>query len=504
MRSARLFGACITIVLFGAHPRLSVSALESEVPGECAQLVSLKLPDVRVTEAVAVPAAATGPLRVAHCRVNGVVGREIRFTLLLPDTWNQKFMMGGGGGFVGGIDNQARGSLNAGYATVGTDTGHQGGVTTAGWALNDLERQLNFGHLAVHRVAEVSKAIIRSHYGLEQTRSYFNGCSNGGRQALMEAQRYPDDFDGIVAGAPANDFLGLGAQFIKDSQVAFPDSRNVSTPLFTNEILKSLEAQVVDQCDAIDGAKDGLMEDPRTCKADVSKLTGLSEVQKAALKTIYGETRDKDGVIYPGQPFGGEGESAGWPAWIVGVNPMMITAQRAPSARFAFGTEMFKNFIYSDPEWNYSRYDFSNFRRDSAQAASILNATNPNLDGFKASGGKLVIWHGWSDPALTALGSIKYHDQVHARDPKAGDYLRMFMMPGVLHCAGGPGPDTVDWASVIDEWVEKGPAPDRVIARKVAAVGAVARTRPLCVYPQRAVYNGTGSLDDEKSFVCGR
>jgi len=318
----------------------------------------------------------------------------------------------------------------------------------------------------------------------------------------MEAQRYPDDFDGIVAGAPANDFVGIGAQFIKDIQAAFPDPRNVSTPLFSNEVLKSVETQIVDSCDAIDGVKDGLMEDPRACRVNVSTLTGLSDAQKAALKTVYGETRNKDGVIYPGQPVGGEGEAAGWPNWIVGVNPMMITAQRAPSLRFAFGTEMFKHFIFSDPEWDYSRYDFASFRKDSAQAASMLNATDPNLDAFKAKGRKLVIWHGWSDPALTALGSIKYHDQVTARDPMARDYLRMFMMPGVLHCAGGPGPDIVDWASVIDGWVEKGQAPARIVARKLAAGGAVTRTRPLCAYPQRAVYNGTGSIDDEKSFAC--
>jgi pimeloyl-ACP methyl ester carboxylesterase len=505
MTTPLLVRACaagvLVILIGGQRPTLSAADDSGAPPEECTQLTALKLPDVKVTEAVAVPAAAAGAVRVAHCRVNGVIGREIRFSLLLPTEWNRKFLMGGGGGFVGGIDNQFRTSVNAGFATVGTDTGHQGTVTTAGWALNDLERQLNFGHLAVHRVAEVSKAILRSHYASAEARSYFVGCSNGGRQALMEAQRYPDDFDGIVAGAPALDFVGIGAQFIKDMQAAFPDPRNVSTPMFTNELLKSVESQIVDKCDAIDGVKDGVMEDPRACKVDVATLTGLHDTQKNALKAIYGETRNRDGVIYPGQPFGGEGETAGWPAWIVGVNPMMITAQRAPSARFAFGTEMFKYFIFANPEFDYSKYDFANFRRDSAQAASFLNATDPNLDAFKASGGKLVLWHGWSDPALTAYGSIKYHDQVRARDPKAGEYFRMFMMPGVLHCAGGPGPDTADWPSVIDDWVEKGQAPERVIARKMAGA-TVSRTRPLCVYPQRAVYNGAGSIDDEKSFTC--
>jgi hypothetical protein len=500
MKIRLLSGTCLpcvlAFVLFG--PPVAYAADHAE----CSHLVTLRLPDVKVTEAVAVPAAATGPIRAAHCRVTGVIEKEIRFSLLLPDEWNHKFMMGGGGGFVGSVDNQARASVNAGYATVGTDTGHQAALTVASWALNDLERQLNFGYLAVHRTAAVSKAIIRSYYGSDETRSYFSGCSNGGRQALMEAQRYPDDFDGIVAGAPAYDFMGIGAQFIKDIQAAFPDPRNASTPLFTTETLKAVEAQIVEKCDAIDGVKDGLMEDPRQCKVDVATLTGLSDAQRAALKTIYGETRNKDGVIYPGQPFGGEGEGAGWPAWIVGVNPQMFAAQHAPSLRFAFGTEMFKNFVFSDPAWDYSRYEFSTWRKDTARAATFLNATNPNLDAFKAKGHKLLIWHGWSDPALTALASVNYHDQVLARDPNARDYFRMFMLPGVLHCGGGPGPDTADWASVIDTWVEKGQAPDRVIARKVAAGGAVSRTRPLCVYPQRAVYSGSGSTDAAESFVC--
>jgi len=468
---------------------------------ECTSLTTLELPDVKVSEAVAVPAPASGAVRVAHCRVNGVVGTEIRFALLMPDTWNHKLMMGGGGGFVSGIDNQALSSINDGYATVATDTGHQGGVTSAAWALNHPERQLNFGHLAVHRVAGVAKAIIRAHYGSNETRSYFSGCSNGGRQALMEAQRYPEDFDGIVAGAPANDFLGIGAQFIKDLQAAFPDPAAVSTPTFPNDLLKSIEAQIVEKCDAIDGVKDGLMDDPRTCKVDVATLSGLSDAQKRALRAIYAETRNKDGLIYPGQPVGGEGDANGWPLWIVGANPMLLAAQKTPSLRFAFGTEMFKNFVFSDPAWDYSRFDFADFRRRTAKAGAILNATDPNLSRFKARGGKLVIWHGWSDPALTPLGSIKYYEQVQARDRKARDFARMFMMPGVLHCFGGPGPDQADWAAVIDGWVEKGQAPERVIASKRTA-GAVSRTRPLCAYPKRAVYSGTGSIDDEKSFVC--
>ena len=356
----------------------------------------------------------------------------------------------------------------------------------------------------LHRTAEVAKAIVRSYYGSNETRAYFSGCSNGGRQALMEAQRYPDDFDGIVAGAPAYEFTAIAAQFIKDSRAAFPDPGTLTAPL-PPELLQSVEAQIVDKCDALDGLKDGLIDDPRACKVDVAALSGLTDAQRATLKAIYAETKNKDGVIYPAQPVGGEGQMGGWTLWIAGVNPPLVAAEQAPSLRFAFGTQMFKYFVFNDPAWDYTRYDLSTYKKDTAMAATFLDATSPDLDAFKRRGGKLLMWHGWSDPALTALASIRYYEQVQARDAAARDYFRMFMLPGVLHCAGGTGPDTVDWAAAIDDWVEKGKAPERVIAQKRAGVGAAAtvvRSRPLCSYPQHAVYSGNGSIDQAENFVC--
>jgi feruloyl esterase len=473
--------------------------------GDCSHLTMLKLPDVKVTEAVAVPATAIGPITVAHCRVAGVIGTEIKFSLLLPDTWNRKFLMGGGGGFVGSVVNQALEIdfvdpvINAGYATAGTDTGHQGSAVDAGWALNNLERQVNFGYLAVHRTAEVAKAILRSYYGSNETRAYFFGCSNGGRQGLMEAQRFPDDFDGIVAGAPAADFTGIGAQFIKDARAQFPDPKNL-TPLIPSETLRSVAAQILDNCDALDGVKDGVMDDPRQCKVDASALTGLSAAQQAALKTIYAPTRAGGETIFPGQPFGGEGELAGWPVWISGAPPRSGQPQ-APSLRLAFGTQLFKYLVFSDPDWDYTKYDLSTWKSDTKRTASFLNATNPDLDAFKSKGHKLLLWHGWADAGLSALATIKYFDDVKARDPKVDDNVRMFLMPGVLHCSGGAGPDKADWVAAIDAWVDGGKAPERIVARKVSK-GATLRTRPLCPYPQRAVYKGSGSTDEAENFVC--
>ena len=500
MRIRLLAGIVVAVAL------TSTPTLLATDHAECAHLTTLKLPDVKVTEAVAVPAATTEPITVAHCRVSGVIGTEIKFSLLLPDTWNRKFMMGGGGGFVGSVVNQALETdfvatpvVNAGYATAGTDTGHQGSALAAGWALNDLERQVNFGYLAVHRTAEVAKAILRSYYGSTETRAYFFGCSNGGRQGLMEAQRFPDDFDGIVAGAPAADFTGIGAQFIKDARAQFPDQKNL-TPVIPFATLQSVAAQILDKCDALDGVNDGVMDDPRQCKVDVATLTGLSAPQQAAVTAIYAPTRIGAETVFSGQPFGGEGELTGWPVWISGAPPRPGQPQ-APSLRLAFGTQFFKYFVFGDPEWDYTKYDLSTWKSDTKRAASFLNATNPDLDAFKSKGHKLLLWHGWADAGLSALATIKYYDEVKARDPKVDDYVRMFMMPGVLHCAGGAGPDKADWVAAIDAWVDGGTAPERIVARKVSN-GVTRRTRPLCPYPQRAIYKGSGSTDEAENFVC--
>jgi feruloyl esterase len=479
--------------------RPAVAGAADNPRASCTQLTSLKLPDVKISEAVVVLAATTGAVRAPHCKVSGVIGTEIKFALLLPDTWNQKFMMGGGGGFVGTIDNQAASSVNLGFATVGTDTGHAGNVVDASWALNNLERRVNYGYVAVHRTAEVAKAIVRSYYGADASRSYFSGCSNGGRQGMMEAQRYPDDFDGIVAGAPAMDFTGIAAQFMKDIQTLFPDPKNAATSLVPAETMKLVGSKILDICDAADGVKDGVMDDPRACKVDFNALP-ITDVQKAALKKVYAPTTNKDGEIFTGQPFGGETEPGGWPMWISGGNPQLAMLKQ-PSLRFGFGTQFFKYFVFNDPSWEYSRYDLATWKKDTELTASFLNATDPNLDAFKGKGHKLIMSHGWADAGLSPLATIKYYDAVKSRDPNVNDYFRLFLMPGVLHCGGGAGPDSADWTAAIVDWVEKGKAPERIIASKTTN-GAVARTRPLCQYPQRAIYKGSGSTDDEANFVC--
>jgi feruloyl esterase len=491
--------ALVVVGALAAGTHRVVAAGQSS-SGTCADLMSLRLPDLKVSEAVAVPAASTGPIRAAHCRVTGVIGTEIRFSLRLPDNWNQKFFMGGGGGFVGSIQNTAETTVNLGFATAGTDTGHQGNMTDASWAHNNLERQLNFGYLAVHRTAEMAKAIIASYYGKPAARNYFQGCSRGGGQALMEAQRFPADFDGIISGAPAYDWTGIAAVMLRNMQALFPNPNKIEELMFTPELLKTVETKILESCDKQDGIGDGVIDDPRQCKVDVNALP-LTPAQKNALNVIYTPTVNQEGELYPAQPFGGEGQTAGWPTWITGVKPP--AAGQAPSLRFAFGTGIAKFLVFNDPNWDYSTYNFANWKKDSALAASFLNATNPDLRAFNSRGGKLILWHGWADPALTPLASIRYHEQVYARDANAASYFRTFLMPGVLHCGGGAGPDNADWTEAIVQWVEQGKAPERVVATKTQG-STVTRSRPLCPYPQKAVYNGSGSTDDEKNFSCRR
>lgn len=463
------------------------------------ELRRVRLPDVVVESATHVTAdKEKNPKAAAYIQVKGVIGEHIRFELLLPDSWNGRFAMGGGGGFVGTVQNAARDSVNRGYATVGTDTGHQAEPGyMANWAFTNVEAQVNFGYLAVHRTAEVAKALIRAYYSADPEYSYFIGCSRGGGQAMMESQRYPKDFDGIVAGAPAFNWTGFAATMVAIAQALYPNPQNLETTALNKEALQKLQAAILEQCDAQDGLKDGVVQDPPSVQFDLDKVPGLSDQQKKAIRVIYAGARNAKGRICVGYPEGAECDPDQWIAWLVGPVPPLLSNQAA-DLTFAFGTQVFKYLIFNDPEWDYAKYDFSNFDRDSRLAASFLNATSPNLDGFKARQGKLILWHGWADPALPAQATLDYYRQVLSHDPAARDYCRLFMVPGCLHCGGGPGAAEVDWLSVITDWVERGKAPDLLIAAKHQ--GGKVITRPLFPYPQYATYKGSGDPDRAENF----
>ncbi len=469
----------------------------------CEEVMNMRLPDVTISQTETVQESTP------HCKVMGVIGTEINFELLLPNDWNSRFAMGGGGGFVGSIQNMAQPSVHKGYATVGTDTGHQGHGLKADWALNNLERQVNFGHLGIHRTAVTAKEIIRQYYCSEITYSYFIGCSRGGGQAMMEAQRYPHDFDGIVAGAPAIDWPAFGAEFVQNCQVIYPNPDKLDNPVITIANVELLHSLVLKQCDASDGLEDGILNDPTDCAFDFTVLPEcpdnsssddcFTSKQLEAIKAVYAGVSDKQGEIYPGFPFGGENEPGGWKAWITGPNEGTM-ALNFPSLHFGFGTEMFKYLIFQDPTWDYSSYDFSDFSATTKFAASNLNATSTDYSVFKQQGGKMIMFHGWNDPALSAFATINHYKRVQSQDPDVQNYLRLFLLPGVLHCGGGPGPDTVDWIELIRNWVEKGMAPNRVILTKSEEEKSVI-TRPVFPYPEKAVYDGKGDPNEESSFM---
>ena len=496
-----------------AAPAWSQAAPAKPAPAaSCESLKTATLAGARVTEAVTVAPSDKGS-KVVHCRVSGVIGKEIKFLALLPANWNGRFLMGGGGGFVGEVNAPSGDELTAGYATAGTDTGHEGSGIQAAWALGNEERRINYGYLAVHRTAETVKALIVAYYGRSAEKSYFLGCSNGGRQALMEAQRYPEDFDGIVAGAPAFNFTDIATSFIKNMKVTFPDPAKVM-PVVSPAALKMIETKVLAACDARDGVTDGVLDDPRACDFKLAVIPPcpsdqpgddcLTRAQRSAVEAIYRPIADKDGRIYPGQPLGGEGQNGGWSAWITGTGAAMPVSgsAKAPSVQWAFGSEFFKYLVFGDSTWDYTRYDLARSRTDLAKARQYLNADSPDMDRFIARGGKLILWHGWSDTALNALATIRYYQRAIARSPAAGGHLRLFLMPGVLHCAGGPAPDHADWPAAIADWVERGKAPVRIVAAKMGADGKPTRTRPLCPYPEVAVWKNKGSTDEETNFSC--
>lgn len=467
-----------------------------------AELQQIRLPDVSLESVTPVAAdLQKNPRAAAYVQVTGIIGGNIRFELLLPDEWNGRFVMGGGGGFVGTVQNGARDSVNRGYATVGTDTGHewQPGYM-AGWALDNVEAQLDFGYLAVHRTAEVAKALIRAYYRQAAVHSYFVGCSRGGGQAMMEAQRYPKDFEGVVAGAPAFDWTGFAATMVSIAKALYPDPAHLETNVLTKAALQQLQKSILEQGDAQDGLKDGIIADPTSVHFDLSKVPGLTDPQRRAVQAIYQGASSGNRPISPGYTQGAECDPDQWIAWLTGPVPPLIAKDHVADLTFAFGTQVFKYLVFNNPNWDYSTYDFSNFDSDTRLAASFLNATNPNLDAFKERKGRLIIWHGWADPALPALATANYYRQLQGHDAKAADYCRLFMVPGCLHCGGGPGATEVDWLSVIVDWVEHDKAPDELIASKHER-GKVVMTRPLYPYPVSAVYKGAGDPNSAESFM---
>jgi len=489
MRKFRIFFALIMFT--------SLASAQNVKPCKpCEALKNLQLPDVTILVADAnagdtiknpnEPWNPTIIINKSFCRIVGKISKEINFELLLPEDSNTRFLMSGGGGFVGTIQNEFRRKVDEGFATAGTDTGHEGGGD-AKWAYNNMERQLNFGRLAIHRTAVVSKAIMQHYYCAAPSKSYFVGCSRGGGQAMMEAQYYPEDFDGIVAGAPAFAWPAIAAKFLQHSQYNYPDPNELRA-VITKDNLKLLQKEVLKQCDQIDGSADGIIDNPGKCKFDFSKLpvcagekpesACFTKAQLAAIRSIYNPLVANGKQIYPGFPFGGEGENNSWDPWIT----VGSSSQNEPSLHYMFATNIFKYLIFNDSTFNYTKYNFKNFAAETAYASSYLDATSTDYSEFKKRNGKIIFFHGWNDAALSANATIAHYDAIMKSDKDTQSYARLFLLPGVLHCGGGPGCDNVDWISLIIDWVEKSKAPDQIVASK--AVGGKVASKQILAYPK--------------------
>ena len=517
----------LTLTGCGASSETAAADVGSQ-PVACADLETFTTPGlaIMVAEEVLSP-SAEGPYPGTdqvlpplppHCQVKGVIDGEINFELHLPlvDAWNGRFAMGGGGGFVGSVQNSllrpnppAVSALEDGYATAGTDTGHRGSITDASWALDNDTAERNFADRAIHVVTDVSKQITEHHYGRRIEHSYFMGCSRGGGQAMIASQRYPEDYDGIVAAAPAFSWPALGASQLQTQQVMYPDPSQLTTPVVTAENRALLEREILAACDALDGVEDGVLTDPRRCRFDPATLPRcssgpgpdcLTEAQLDTIEAVYDGPVADGQHVFPGFPFGGENEPGGWDRWITGGGSYALDGN--PNYHFAFSTQIHKYLVFDDPDFEYSTYDFANWHEDTAAADALLSATSTDLSAFRDQGGKMIFWHGWSDPALTALATVEYYEGLLNDTDAAADFTRLYMLPGVLHCAGGPGADHVDWLGVISDWVEKGEAPDQLVASKNTTAGTISFTRKLCPYPMVADYDGQGDPNDEASYSC--
>jgi len=466
----------------------------------CDTLLKISYPDVTIYEVH----KETDP--VPYCKAKGRIGTTINFTLWLPEKWNGRFVMGGAGGFVGQEDNHAirlggESVLARGFATASTDTGHQGGAQDNSWGLNDYEAIVNYAYLAVHRAVVTSKAVIADHYGKAAEKSFFLGCSNGGRQAMHEAQRYPNDFDAIIAGAPALNFSGVTAAFVGITEKMYPDPSDLTAALVTPKDRALLRRAILDKCDKLDGLKDGILHDPNGCNFDVTTIqcaigqeeACLSSDKIEAIQSVYQGPSNNHGQIFFGFPFGAEDVDVnGWGSWLTGGSK---TA--SPNAAFNFGVGIMRNFVHHNPAWTYVDYDWNKFTAEINPVAHMIDANKPDLSEFRKQGGKLLMYHGWADVALTANMSIDYVNRVYNFDQSAREDVRLFMMPGVLHCYGGTGPSVVDWLDVLETWSDSGQAPTELAASYPAKDGS----RKICAWPSRAIYQG-GDPESVSAYAC--
>jgi feruloyl esterase len=514
---------------------LAAASAQAAEPDACARLAKVTLPDATISLAETQGAgefdSAFGRLTglPAFCRVVGVATptpqSQIGFEVWLPqENWRKRYVQVGNGGLAGVIFHPLMAQmLERGYATAGTDNGHKGIPIDGSWAIGAPEKVRDFAERAVHVTRGLADRIVAEYYGARPEYDYFFGCSEGGREALIEAQRFPDDFDGIVAGAPAADWTGLLTGFVWTSQALHKDPASFipesKLPLIQNAALAA--------CDATDGVKDGLVSNPAQCRFEPKALACgegsqgecLTQPQVVALEKLYAGLRHPQSgeVIAPGYVPSGESELS---AMGGGVRQYAFGAAPGKSLQVAFATGFFGGFVYERPDWDFRTFDFTrDYEHTRNKLGALMDATNPDLSAFRKRGGKLIQYHGLLDGSIPPAMSTRYYDQVSARmGVETRDFYRLFLAPGVLHCGFGPGPHIFgnlgprgpadadhDTLLALERWVEQGVAPGSIIATKYVdddPKKGVALTRPLCVYPQMAQWNGRGDANDHRSFEC--
>ena len=479
----------------------------------CESLSAFKGEGVVSISARVVPATADTP---QHCRVIGTITPEVAFEINLPDRWNRRFYMTGNGGLAGdaldGATNPDRtAALTNGFVLARTNTGHDARKEPSGsFILSNPQKAIDYAYRAVHVTAETAKKVATDYYSQPITFSYWNSCSNGGRQGLLEAQRYPDDFDGIVANAPWVDQTGftIGAMWNQKAITEAPIGADTLTLVANAAMAK---------CDGIDGVKDGLIDDPRACRFDPSRDVPacrdgsdgpecLTVAQARTVSRIYSGPASNGKPFFPGFMVGSEALTPrpNGPAVSGWVNAIVPAQPNAKPADFGLAEGVMRYLILDPPQPEYDSMKFDYDRGTSVvqRWSKLADAKDADLSKFRKSGGKLIMTYGWADTILQPMMGVNYYEAVVARNGRdSASFARLFMMPGVAHCGGGVGPDRNDAVTAVIDWVEKGKAPDSLLASKVTD-GKVVRTRPLCPYPQVARYKGQGSIDEASNFSC--
>lgn len=524
--------------MFRLLPLALMAALNALAQQPCPQLATnLRLPKIEIRSAQLQPArlAATNlPAAPERCVVQATArptrDSEIQIEVWLPtQNWNGKYLQSGNGGWAGAIPlGPLAHGANRGYSTAATDNGHRNDAPggPAGWAVGHPEKLIDFGHRSLNQTAIVSKAVIEAFYGRPATRSYFVGCSDGGREALMEAQRYPEDFDGIIAGAPANAWTRLFTGFIWNQQAL----ANAPIPAAK---LPAIQNAVFAACDRNDDVADGLIENPARCRFNAEVLacknnedndSCLTGNQITTLKKIYEGPRHPEthAPIFPGYPPGHEATPGAWAPWII------PTAQNPISIQAMFGNSFYGQAVLERATWDFKTLNFdTDLKLALEKAAPATDSTSPDLRTFRAHGGKLLQYHGWADAAITPYSSINYYEKVKnffatypsQQGSDISNFYRLFMVPGMGHCGGGYGPNNFgqgigpakadadhDAILALERWVEQGIAPEKLIASGITGLKVADKpqplTRPLCVYPKVATYSGTGDPNQALNFIC--